>query len=283
MCPPAKSARSDIDGPSPRPRSFGRGSGAPRGVGDPSRTAIRFFRDGEFGARLRASSPMAPVARARPRLPRALGAGAAAVRRQPVDGPGPRPGGRPARRRRGQLDRHRDRQAQRLGPRPQPVRDRVAGRRRETARARRQSLCRGERPRHALEPQVREGATAREDRRRQGGPSAADNGPAVKAVQQALIDLGFEMVRHGRDGSFGGETREAIGLFRQRRGMRWRPSSRRRPSASSTAPPRSPAPRSSTTSTSSGCSRTATSTSRSRSATTRAAATSRARRPRRTG
>ena len=49
--------------------------------------------------------------------------------------------------------------------------------------------------------------------------SAADNGPAVKAVQQALIDLGFEMVRHGRDGSFGGETREAIGLFRQRRGM----------------------------------------------------------------
>jgi peptidoglycan hydrolase-like protein with peptidoglycan-binding domain len=49
--------------------------------------------------------------------------------------------------------------------------------------------------------------------------SAADNGPAVKAVQQALIDLGFEMVRHGRDGSFGSETREAIGLFRQRRGM----------------------------------------------------------------
>jgi peptidoglycan hydrolase-like protein with peptidoglycan-binding domain len=49
--------------------------------------------------------------------------------------------------------------------------------------------------------------------------STADNGPAVKAVQQALIDLGFEMVRHGRDGSFGDETREAIGLFRQRRGM----------------------------------------------------------------
>ena len=49
--------------------------------------------------------------------------------------------------------------------------------------------------------------------------STADNGPAVKAVQQALIDLGFEMVRHGRDGSFGSETREAIGLFRQRRGM----------------------------------------------------------------
>jgi peptidoglycan hydrolase-like protein with peptidoglycan-binding domain len=55
--------------------------------------------------------------------------------------------------------------------------------------------------------------------RGEGVLSSADNGPAVKAVQQALIDLGFEMVRHGRDGSFGGETREAIGLFRRRRGI----------------------------------------------------------------
>ena len=49
--------------------------------------------------------------------------------------------------------------------------------------------------------------------------SSADNGPAMRAVQQALIALGFEMVRHGQDGRFGDETREAIGLFRSRRGL----------------------------------------------------------------
>jgi peptidoglycan hydrolase-like protein with peptidoglycan-binding domain len=49
--------------------------------------------------------------------------------------------------------------------------------------------------------------------------SAADNGPAMKAVQQALIDLGFEMIQHERDGRFGGETKEAIRLFRDRRGI----------------------------------------------------------------
>jgi peptidoglycan hydrolase-like protein with peptidoglycan-binding domain len=53
----------------------------------------------------------------------------------------------------------------------------------------------------------------------QGALSAADNGPAVSAVQQALIAIGFEMIRHGEDGRFGDETRDAIGLFRQRRGM----------------------------------------------------------------
>jgi peptidoglycan hydrolase-like protein with peptidoglycan-binding domain len=68
-------------------------------------------------------------------------------------------------------------------------------------------------PRFAKVPQLAKIAGGK------GVLSAADNGPAVKAVQQALIDLGFEMVRHGRDGSFGGETREAIGLFRRRRGM----------------------------------------------------------------
>ena len=49
--------------------------------------------------------------------------------------------------------------------------------------------------------------------------SSADNGPAVSAVQQALIAIGFEMIRHGQDGRFGDETREAINLFRSRRGM----------------------------------------------------------------
>jgi peptidoglycan hydrolase-like protein with peptidoglycan-binding domain len=52
-----------------------------------------------------------------------------------------------------------------------------------------------------------------------GALSAADDGPAMSAVQQALIALGFEMVRHGQDGRFGSETREAIGLFRSRRSM----------------------------------------------------------------
>jgi len=53
----------------------------------------------------------------------------------------------------------------------------------------------------------------------QGTLSSADNGSAVRAIQQALIDLGFEMVRHEKDGQFGAETREAIGLFRSRRGI----------------------------------------------------------------
>lgn len=55
----------------------------------------------------------------------------------------------------------------------------------------------------------------------QGGPplSNADKGRTVKAVQQALIDLGFELVQHERDGDFGPETQTAIRLFRQRRSI----------------------------------------------------------------
>jgi len=49
--------------------------------------------------------------------------------------------------------------------------------------------------------------------------SSADNGSAMRAVQQALIDLGFEMVQHERDGQFGEETRTAIRLFRAKRGI----------------------------------------------------------------
>ena len=49
--------------------------------------------------------------------------------------------------------------------------------------------------------------------------SAADNGPAVQAVQQAFGALGFEMVFHGRDGQFGAETQDAIAQFRSRRSI----------------------------------------------------------------
>ena len=89
VCPPAKSARSDIDGPFARPRSFGRGSGAPRGVGDPSRTAIRFVRDGEFGARPLADGAHRAVSTAAP-----ASAGRWACSGPPATGrrPGPSPG-----------------------------------------------------------------------------------------------------------------------------------------------------------------------------------------------
>src|SRR5207249_778838 len=54
-----------------------------------------------------------------------------------------------------------------------------------------------------------------------GGPalSAADNGRTVKAVQGALVDLGFELVQHEKDGDFGPETQTAIKLFRSRRSI----------------------------------------------------------------
>lgn len=54
-----------------------------------------------------------------------------------------------------------------------------------------------------------------------GGPplSKADNGKTVKAVQGALVDLGFELVRHEKDGDFGSETATAIKLFRDRRSI----------------------------------------------------------------
>ena len=49
--------------------------------------------------------------------------------------------------------------------------------------------------------------------------SPADNGPAVRAVQQAIQALGFEMVFYGHDGEFGTETRQGISQFRARRSM----------------------------------------------------------------
>jgi peptidoglycan hydrolase-like protein with peptidoglycan-binding domain len=54
-----------------------------------------------------------------------------------------------------------------------------------------------------------------------GGPplSKSDNGKAVKAVQGALISVGFELVQHEKDGDFGPETATAIKLFRSRRGI----------------------------------------------------------------
>ena len=53
-----------------------------------------------------------------------------------------------------------------------------------------------------------------------GAPlGAADNGPAVQAVQQALVDLGYSLLNHDRDGHFGAETRDAIAQFRTDRGL----------------------------------------------------------------
>lgn len=54
-----------------------------------------------------------------------------------------------------------------------------------------------------------------------GGPplSAKDNGRTVKTIQQALVDLGFELVQHEKDGDYGPETQTAIKLFRDRRSM----------------------------------------------------------------
>jgi peptidoglycan hydrolase-like protein with peptidoglycan-binding domain len=53
----------------------------------------------------------------------------------------------------------------------------------------------------------------------EGALSPRDNGRPVKAVQQALIDLGFELVQHERDGDYGSETQTAISLFRSRRSI----------------------------------------------------------------
>ena len=50
----------------------------------------------------------------------------------------------------------------------------------------------------------------------------ADKGRTVTAVQGAMIDLGFELVQHERDGDFGPETQTAIRLFRERRSFRER-------------------------------------------------------------
>jgi peptidoglycan hydrolase-like protein with peptidoglycan-binding domain len=53
----------------------------------------------------------------------------------------------------------------------------------------------------------------------EGELSRADNGPAVQAVQQALVDLGYRLLLHHQDGRFGDETADAIGQFRTDRGM----------------------------------------------------------------
>jgi len=54
-----------------------------------------------------------------------------------------------------------------------------------------------------------------------GGPplSNSDGSRTVKVIQQALIDLGFALVQHEKDGDFGPETQTAIRLFRERRSM----------------------------------------------------------------
>lgn len=49
--------------------------------------------------------------------------------------------------------------------------------------------------------------------------TSSDNGRPMKAIQQALIDLGFALVRHEKDGEFGEETKTAIRLFRNRRSI----------------------------------------------------------------
>ena len=68
-------------------------------------------------------------------------------------------------------------------------------------------------PRFAGEPRLEKIAGG-------GAPlSARDNGRTVKAVQGALIDLGFELVQHEKDGDYGPETQTAIKLFRSRRSM----------------------------------------------------------------
>src|SRR5262249_30906473 len=40
------------------------------------------------------------------------------------------------------------------------------------------------------------------------------NGPAVKKVQEALIDVGYALPRFGADGSFGQETADAVVAFK---------------------------------------------------------------------
>ena len=53
-----------------------------------------------------------------------------------------------------------------------------------------------------------------------GNPlSKGDPSAAVKAVQTALLDLGYSLLRYKDDGSFGDETAEAIAQFRTDRGV----------------------------------------------------------------
>jgi len=49
--------------------------------------------------------------------------------------------------------------------------------------------------------------------------SRRDNGRAVRAIQQALLDLGYSLLRYHMDGKYGGETTDAIKQFRTDQGI----------------------------------------------------------------
>ena len=48
---------------------------------------------------------------------------------------------------------------------------------------------------------------------------APEEGDAVRAVQDALLDLGFELHVGGPDGKFGGETGDAVSAYKRSRGL----------------------------------------------------------------
>ena len=49
-----------------------------------------------------------------------------------------------------------------------------------------------------------------------GAPlSKTDKAPAVKAIQTALLDVGYSLLRYKDDGTYGGETAQAISQFRE--------------------------------------------------------------------
>jgi peptidoglycan hydrolase-like protein with peptidoglycan-binding domain len=54
-----------------------------------------------------------------------------------------------------------------------------------------------------------------------GGPALnrKDPRPVVKAVQQALLDIGYSLLKYQTDGGFGSETEQAIQQFRADRGL----------------------------------------------------------------
>ena len=51
------------------------------------------------------------------------------------------------------------------------------------------------------------------------GDTVGDQGEAVKKVQQALVDLGFELPKFGVDGLFGPETKAAVEAFQRSQGF----------------------------------------------------------------
>ena len=52
-----------------------------------------------------------------------------------------------------------------------------------------------------------------------GALSRSDPSPAIKAVQTALLDIGYSLLRYKDDGKYGGETTGAIAQFRTDRGL----------------------------------------------------------------